>query len=329
TNGRVGDRVDASGRATRISATRSPYPRDSSWFPGTGTWYRIVGGRLVIGLGRRPLWRSRAKIAPDRLGLVAAGPAGVAFQHHHRLYLATLGSAARPVAPRELPLGWTTGGLFTYSYPRHELLLRSERGAITKTIARRPHEYQYDLANKSVYFLSHGALMAAHGTRTRRLASLRRLGMPANVWMQPLGGGRIELLDNSRLTVLRADGSRLAWTSVRRLDRISSALAIAPRGGAVAFTGVTGPHRHPNSESVFLLRAGAHTAVTVHRQQGSFDVCAERASIAWHRNWLLYSNNLGDVAAIDTAGAHHAIELTHLAHGLLGAREGFDAHWSR
>ncbi|MGH2875275.1 MAG: hypothetical protein ACRDNJ_10175 [Solirubrobacteraceae bacterium] len=329
TNGRAGYRVATTGPARRSSVPRSPYPRDASWFPGTGTWYRIVRGRLVVGRGHRRLWRSRAKIVPDRLGLVAAGPAGVAFQHDHRLYVAPLDGAARPVAPRELPLGWTTGGLFTYSYPRRELLLRDISGAILKTIARRPHEYQYDPANKSVYFLSHGALMATHGTSTRHLASLSRLRLSTNVWVQPLAGGLVELLGNSRLAVVRPDGSLLASTSVRRLDRISSVLAIARRSGAVAFTGVTGPQQHPNAENVYVLRPGADAAVVVHHQQGSFDVCAEGASIDWHASWLLYSNNLGDVAAIDTTGAHPTIKLTGLAHRLLGAREGFDAHWSR
>lgn len=328
-NGRLSYRIATAGRVTRVPVPPGPYPRDAIWFPGTATWYRIVRGHLVVGRGRRPLWRSRAKIAPDRLGLVAAGPAAVAFQHDHRLYIARLDGAERPVARRELPLGWSGGELYTYSYPRHELLLRDVGGGLMKTIARRPREYQYDPANQSVYFLSQGALMAAHGTSTWRLASLSRLHMPADVWLAPLADGLVELLDGDRLTVVRPGGSVLAWTSLRRLDRISSFLAIASRGSAVAFTGLTGPPGHPDGESVFVLRRGADAAVAVHDRHGSVGGCAYWASLEWHGSWLLYASSAGALAAIDTAGAQRTIELSRVARRLVGARAGFDAHWAR
>jgi hypothetical protein len=173
--GRVAYRVARDGRVSRISAARSPYPLHATWFPGTGTWYRIEHGHLVVARGRQSLWRSREEIAADQIGLVAAGPHAVAFQHDHSLYIAPLAGTERPVATREVPLGWTTGGLYTYSYARRELLLRGDTGAILQTIARRPLEYQFDLATRSLYFLSHRVLMGARGAHLWRLAPLSSL----------------------------------------------------------------------------------------------------------------------------------------------------------
>jgi hypothetical protein len=45
-----------------------------SWFPGTGTWFAIRRRHLVVGRGRRTLWRSHEEIAASRLGVIAAGP---------------------------------------------------------------------------------------------------------------------------------------------------------------------------------------------------------------------------------------------------------------
>jgi hypothetical protein len=336
--GRASYRIARDGRVSRIHPPRRPYPRAATWFPGTGTWFEIrhvrevgrgrVGrGYLVVGRGTSALWRSREQMAADQLGLIAAGSHAVAFQHNHRLYIAVYGGAERPVAARELPLGWTTDGLYTYSYPRRELLLRSDGGALEKVIARRPVEYEFDLTGASLYFLSHGVLMVAHGAHMRRLASLGRLGMSTDTWLQPLGP-LVELLDDRHLVLVRRDGSRFASTPMRKLDRISSFLAVPSHAGAVAFTAMSGPAEGPNAETVYLLRAGARAARAVLREPGSFGGCAQWASVEWHGSWLLYSNNDGNLVAIETAGARRALELSGLARQLLGVRQGFDAHWS-
>jgi hypothetical protein len=289
---------------------------------------RVGRGYLVVGRRSSALWRSREQIAGGQLGLIAAGSRAVAFQHSHRLYIASYRGAERPVAARELPLGWTTNGLYTYSYPRRELLLRNDGGALEKVIARRPVQYEFDLSGASLYFLSHGVLMVAHGAHIRRLASLSRLGMSTNTWLQQLGR-LVELLDDRRLVLVRPDGSLFASTPVRKLDRISSFLAVASHAGAVAFTAMSGPVEGPNPETVYLLRAGARAARAVLREPASFGACAHWASVEWHGSWLLYGNNDGNLAAIDTAGARRALELGGLARQLLGVRQGFDAHWSR
>jgi hypothetical protein len=326
TAGRVDYRIATDGRVSRISPLQSPYPLDAAWFPGTGSWYRIEHTHLVVGRALTPIWRSHEQIAANQLGVIAASPNGVAFQHDHRLYIAPRGGVERPVASRELPLGWTTGGLYTYSYPRHELLLRGDTGTVLKPIAHRPHEYRFDLATGSLYFLSHGMLMGAHGTHVWQLASLHALGMSTNTWLQPLGR-LLELMDNRRLALVRPGGSLFASTQIGQLDRISSFIATAADANATAFTAITGSTRHPNAENMYVLRAGAHTARLVHHQPGSFGGCGQWANVTWHGSWLLYSDN-NKLAAIDTAGAHHTIELNGLAVRLLRHGEQIDARWT-
>ena len=141
------------------------------------------------------------------------------------------------------------------------------------------------------------------------------------------------------MVVLRADGSEFAWTPLPRSrgesERISSPLVVAAQGDAVAFAATAGESNDPNAarrahgtETVFLLRPGARTAVPVHTERVDFKVCERGASLQWHGKWLLYSNSEGDLAVIDTTGIHHAIELSSLVHGLVGTRDGFSASWS-
>ena len=168
--------------------------------------------------------------------------------------------------------------------------------------------------------------MSADNAHVRRLASLNSLGMSSNTFLQPLGTA-VELLDDRRLAVVRPNGSLFASTQVRSIDRISSSLAIDPEANVIAFTGLTGPTKRPNAENVYLLRAGSHAAVAVHHEPGSFNGCAQSASIQWHRNWLLYSNNDDNLAAIDTHRGDRAIELNGTVRRLHGVAYGFAAQW--
>ena len=207
TTGRVGFRLARDGAIRRVTATTSPFPPGVTWFPATGTWYMIEHGRLVVGLGRRRLWHSQEKFTSRfTLGVIIASSRRVAFQHDRQLYLAPLGGAERPVADREMPLGWTPGGLYTYAYQGRRLLLRSDSGALVKVIARRPLGSDYHAADGRLYFIDRGVLMSAEGTRTRRLASLSRLGMSTDSWLQPVGA-MAELEDSRGLVVVRANGS--------------------------------------------------------------------------------------------------------------------------
>ena len=341
TAGRVGRlvtyRIGRDGRVRRIANPQSPFPSDASWFPGTGTWYAIRHGHLIVGRGRTPLWRSRARIAANRLGVIAAGSHEVAFQHDHKLYLARLGHAERAIAHRELPLGWTAGGLFTYLYQGRQLVLRGDSGALMKVIARRPLGSDYSVTNGTLYFITRGLLMSAHGTRVMQLGALPRLGLSANTWLQPLGR-LVELQADDRLVVVRANGSVFASTRLPithdQAENISSSLVVAPELRAVAFTvaydrtGKPAAKRPRGTETVYLLRGGASAPIPVHRGPVQFDVCERGASVEWHGQWLLYTNTEGSLAAIDTTAPHHTVELRSLVNSLPGTRQGFTASWS-
>lgn len=332
-------RIARDGRLSRAANPQSPYPEGAAWFPGTNTWFMIRDRHLLVGRGRRTLWRSHSQIAARQLGVIAAGPHAVAFQEHHRLYIAPYDGAAQPVAARELPLGWTSGGLYTYSYPRRELLLRDQTGAIVARLARKSLEYEFDLKSHSLYYITDGVIFGAHGTRTWRLGSLQRLGMSRDTGLVPLGG-LVELQGERRLVLLRPDGSLFASTPLlhdRGLpDGPSSQLQIAPRGDAVAYTVAFGQSPDPNAtrrvrgtETVYVLRAGADAATPLHVEQVAFAVCERSAALQWHGSWLLYSNTEGSLAAIDTAPLHSVIDLTGIAHRLIDAGGLIDAHWSR
>ena len=336
---RVGFRLARDGTIGRVTATIGPFPRGVTWFPATGTWYRIEHRYLDIGLGRRRLWRSHGQFtSPLTLGVIIASSHGVAFQHDHKLYLAPLHGVERPVARREVPLGWTADGLYTYAYQGRRLLLRSDSGALVKVIARRGLGSDYDVTDGRLYFIARGVLMSADGARIRRLDSLTRLGMATDSWLAPVGP-MAELEDNRGLLVIRANGSVFARTPLPRsrgaVENISSSLVAGPGASAVAFTAAAGQQAETptqplgvhGTETVYLLRPGERAAMPLFRQRVEFRPCERGANIQWHRGWLLYTNSEGNVALIDSAGTHRAIELSGLVGRLIHSDDGFSAYW--
>ncbi|MFZ0972827.1 MAG: hypothetical protein WAN22_11420 [Solirubrobacteraceae bacterium] len=123
--------------------------------------------------------------------------------------------------------------------------------------------------------------------------------MSRNTWLQPVGR-LLALEDDSRLLVLRPNGSVFASTPLREWSY----------GG------------------MYVLRPGSHEATALYHDKVTAGVCAHGADVQWHGAWLLYSNVEHDVAAVDTAGAHRTVDLTRLVNRLSGARNGFTADWS-
>lgn len=337
TLGSVSYHVGRDGHVGRIARIASAFPPGAAWFPATGTWFVFRHGHLVAGRAGRAAWRSRRRMGPNQVGLIMASSHMVAFQHDHKRYLAAGHAAERPVATREMPLGFTHGGLYTYRYQDRALLLRSDTGALLKTITRRPLGSDYFIARGSLYFIAYGVLTRARGPRIQRLASLASLGI-SNPWLQPIGR-LLELQDNSRIVVVRPDGAVFASTTLPRADgkteSISSSLTAAPDASAVAFTAAAGESNDPNAtrraygtETIYLLRPGSHAATPIHTEHVAFKVCERGASLQWHARWLLYSNSEGHLAAIETTGARHAIELSSLIRSLPGTRDGFSANWN-
>lgn len=339
TAGKATFRIARDGQLGRAVATPLPFPRDAAWFPGTGSWFAIRHRHVVIGQWGKTLWRSRGEF-PSRLDFNLAIVRGrsIAFAYGQRLYVAQVGSAEHLVAGGEFPIGWTSGGFFTYRFHGRQVLLRDDAGALVKTVARRPLEYPYDGSIQSLYFIADGAVMRATGTVTQRVVSLARLGLVADssLMMQPLGG-LLELLEGRRLVVLRPDGSVFATTLVPRERGIDSGVAIAPGGRAVAFStsymvraASPDPARGAiDLETVYVLRAGARTATPLHTERVQFAPCLGGANVAWHARWLLFSAGEGSLTLIDTAGRRNVIDFTPVTRKLVGVSNGFGAYWGR
>ncbi len=148
--------------------------------------------------------------------------------------------------------------------------------------------------------------------------------------------GRLLVLEGSkRLVVLRPDGLVFASSPVPRVKGqaggIDSFFALAPHRGAVAFTVTSGRLRGSEaygSDTVYLLRRGALSAVAVGREPVNFNPCAHWARLQWHGSWLLYGDSEGTLAVIDTTGAHRGFEMRGLVKRLPGTRWGYSAYWS-
>jgi hypothetical protein len=298
------------GRSTRPAAQASPAPKDATWFPGTGTWYAIRHGHLVVGrVGRThaPLWRSRG-LFPSRfrLGVVAASRQGVAFSYHKWLYVAPRTGAERPVARGEGAVGWTSSGVYTYGGQGNEIRLRSATGNRVTTVAPRPQQHVYDPTTGSLFLVVHGVLTRTHGADTQRIATFRALGLrPDATSMQPLDPRHIELMSPRRLTVLNSNGSTFASIPLAHDQTISSGLAMAPDGESAAFAataGRTAAHPRSGTETVYLLRARARNATPIHTVHVRFAPCERGADVRWRGRWVLYSNSEGDSARIETNG---------------------------
>lgn len=309
--------------AHRIAPAGSLFPRNAVWYPATGDWFRIRRRHLVIGRFGRTLWRSHGEYTQTtRFGTIQTGQRTVAFTYGEDLFMSPLAGSERLIARSELPLDFTSGGLYTYQWGRR-LLLRSDTGKILATIARHPFDYFIPLGG-SLYFVAGGYLRRAHGTAVTRLVALASLGLSSGVALLPVGN-LLELEDNSRLVIVREDGSQFAWAPSRTLGGgvPSGAGSVSPRGNAVAFTSRTGT----DTETVYVLREGAHSPTAVYTRHVEFG-CEQGAGVQWHGSWLLYSDSQGHLAVIDTADPQRAIDLTPLVRVLPPVRSGFTSYWS-
>lgn len=302
---------DRHGDVVRIARARSIVPAGVV-LQYSGVWYRFSRGHLVLGRGRRTRWRSRGPIAPDQIGVIVASPTMIAFQHDHKLYISRLGGFERPVASREMPLGWSGQDLYAYRYAGRDLVLRSDTGRLLRVIARQPFGSEYVYAAGGLYFLAGGRLMGARGTTVRPLGQLRRLGVSARPMLQS-AGGLAELQDDDRMVLVRPDGSVFASTRLPRngghAETISASPVLSPDGRAVAFATAAGPPANPADprpvpaiDAVYLLAQGARTATRIHERRLAIAPCDGGAELQWRGDRVLYENSDGHRAAIGISG---------------------------
>jgi hypothetical protein len=341
-------RIERDGRVHRIRTPRPRYPQGATCCVAPGVWFSMRHRYLVVGRGPRTLWHTRGELprAPGSFDFtVLVGSRAVAFRYANELYLAPFGHPQRRIGASEVPLGFTKDGLYTYLWGRDLLLLRSDSGALKKTIARVAPD-RYFVMNGALYFIARGVVMRAYGARVERLVTLHRLGFsprslpprslpPPGLLFEP-AAPMLELEDSSRLVVVRPDGSVLASTALRARHTLGppAPVVAAPDGSAVAYALTTVHMRRGQtllthgSETVYLLRANTDRPVALHRATVGLGACGMGGTLDWDGSWLLYSDGPQNLSAIDTTGAQRTVELGRLVKRLPGVKAGFEAYWS-
>jgi hypothetical protein len=318
---------------TRRSRDHLPVPRGAAWY-ADGAWYKVERGHFVIGRWHRRLWRSHGRFARAyEFGALALSRRALAFSYGLRpwLYLARFGSPERPIAANEVPIGWTRrGDLLTHGTRSGGLRVRDSTGRLIRTLARKVFNHTFDRTSGELYFVANGRVERSDGRRTVNVASLAHYGLSRAPELEPLGR-LLALRSRRRVVVLRRNGSLFAATRLprprSRVDGISSALAAAPSGRAVAlaFTRGNTAYGSRGSEAVYVLRRGERRARPIHRERMRFAVCERGADIAWHGRWILYSTSEGNLVAIDTHGRRSTVGLTRTVLRLPGTR-GAEGH---
>ena len=130
----------------------------------------------------------------------------------------------------------------------------------------------------------------------------------------------VGISSDRRLAVLRRDGSvfgameypaapagqRHGWTNFAVADdRVAAAVELVSERGTVG-------------EDVFVVRGGEGKLLT--RVQSEWSGCGWIVTLAWHGDWLLYSDSMVDVLALDTDGGRR-MDLSQTAWQLPGVEK--------
>jgi hypothetical protein len=293
---------------------------------GDGISWSLIGRRLTAHRGNARVWRSTGRY-PRLFDVQRAviGANAVAFLYRSRLFVAEHGGAERPVARDEWPLGWSRVDLL-YTRRRADVRLRAADGALVAVAEREARAVSFDPVTRTLLTVTRDArLERLDGRTATSLVKLSDLRLPVWTWPQPLAGGLIGLTAQHRVAILRADGSLFASASFPRGRRwnaaANSGLVADPSGRAVALTlteGDTG-YASRGAEWLLLLREGDRAPRVVHREQLRFAVCERWTTLAWHRDWLLYSSTEGRTLAVDTSSGR-VVDLTPLVARLPAAK---------
>ena len=332
-------RLEPGGAVVYKGPRTSPVPRGASYWPQDLVWYRFARHHLLIGRGLRELWRSHDRYPvtwPANLGRVAVGRLGLSFSYFRRLdreprlYLARYGGPEHLAARGEDPLAFVASGeLVTWRDKDHALVLRGRGGRFERVVNARATEPQWDPGARLLVFRIGCRLRVFDGRRVRELAWLRSLGVTGAPVVEPLGQ-LVAVHDTRRLVVLDYDGRVLASArlpSHQTSDGVSSSAAANPAATKVAFTATD---RSRGEETVYVLAAGARRLDAVYSRKADFRGCGWSSSVAWHRQWLLYSDGDERAAVVGSTGSTGAIDLSNVVARLPGfERDGlFEIAWA-
>jgi hypothetical protein len=314
-------RAAQNGTVSRTRPVRSP------WWSPSRSRIAVRDDRVVVLDRGRVRWRSTRRFtsASSELDSVAFAAHKVAFSFMHGpLWVSRFGRREHAVGWSEGALVWTThGDLLTLRrrHGRNELGVRDGNRLHPRVIARRFLNYPLvDDATRTLLYVNQArTLVRTDGRSKQFLANLPSLGFAPNATLQTLPGGMVGISSERRLAVLRRDGSVFAqtdfpaapagqkhgWTNFAvGPDRVAAAVELADRNGT-------------GGEDVLVVRAGTTSGRLLARVQSPWAGCGWIVTLAWHGDWLLYSDSVVDVLALDTEG-NGRIDLTNTARHLPG-----------
>jgi hypothetical protein len=317
-------RAGPDGRVAPTRAVRSPL-----WSPSRFQ-IDVRNDHVVLIEHGRVRWRSQRAFASEsnsEFDSAAFSGRRLAFSFvHGRLWVSRLSGHEHAVGGSEGALTWTKRGDLMTSQRRHgkwRLAVRDRNGLHPRVVARRPVNAFVDDATQTVlYVTASGSLVRTDGRSKHYLADLRSLGFGPRATLQVLSRSMIGVSSPTRLAVLRGDGSLFAameypadsaglshgWpTFALADDRVAAAVELErPNGGTAG-------------EDVYVLSPGGAQGTRLVRLQDEWVGCGWLVTMVWHGDWLLYSDSVVNVLAIDTSGGGR-VELSKTARQLPGVQ---------
>ena len=283
---------------------------------------------VVVTAHGRLVWRSTRvfRVDTSELDSVAFGGRAVAFSFMHGpLWVARFGRREHAVGWSEGALVWTSRGDLLTLQRRHGKwrIAARDRNGLQPHVIGPTRNFLVDDATRAVlYVTATGSLVRTDGRSTKPLANLESLGFDPRATLQVVQRDMISISSSERLAVLRADGSVFAamdypadpdglkhgWAQFAVADdRVAVAVELEPPKGGVA------------GEDVYVLREGATQGRLLARLQAEWFACGWMGTMVWHGDWLLYSDTVVDVLAIDTSSGRQ-IDLSKTARQLPGVQ---------
>ena len=317
-------RAGPDGHVAPTRAVRSP------WWSPSRFQVDVRKDHVVLIEHGRVRWRSQGAFASrssSEFDSAALSRRRLAFSFvNGRLWVSRLDGHEHAFGRREAALTWTTRGDLLTSQRSHgewRLAVRDGNGLHPRVVARRPVDAFVDDATHTVlYVTASGSLVRTDGHSRQHLADLGSLGFGPRATLQVLPRHMIGISSPDRLAVLHRDGSLFAameypadsaglthgWpTFAVADDRVAAAVELDRLKGGTA------------GEDVYVLSPGGAQGTRLVRLQDEWVGCGWLVTMVWHGDWLLYSDSVVNVLAVDTSGGAR-VDLSKTARQLPGVQ---------
>ena len=312
--------VDGDGNVSTTARKQAPW-----WSPSP---FRLALQRrhVVLIEQGRVRWRSHRvfDLALEDLASIAVSDRDLAFSFMHgKLWVSRLDGREHAVAAGEHALAWTKNDdLLTVRrhHGRFDLRVRRENGSRPRLLVRAPLRFVVDEEMGSLLYVTPArVLVRTDGRSSSMLADLSRLGFGRTFELQPLPRGLLAIFTPRRVAVVRSDGSLYAtadYPAAPGLRYGYPTFGVGANGVAVAVD-LWSESLHER-EDVFVLRAGDSEATRVLSEAAEFaGGCGWYARLEWKGDWLLYTDALTNVVALDSVTGRR-VDLTATALHLPG-----------